>query len=159
MNINESAENYLETILVLSKKLLALKANLSFVLLTLSQMLRSVIIYFAADQYTATISLIFSAFYLGITWSVSTPYLKSIIPENQLASAQGLWTVVAFGIAPFAGSTLCGQLTSILSLKDIFLWISLYLVALCILTYTFFLMFFSIMVYPRILNTAPCALQ
>lgn len=124
--------------LVLSKPISKLKPKIAFLLIALAGIFRCVVLYFAPNPYFAILIIPFHALWFGLLWSVSTPYLKQLVPENALTRAQGIWTVVSCGIAPFVGSYLGGLIAEYLDTRTLFLLIALLLAALSLCIGWFF---------------------
>lgn len=120
--------------LVLSKPISKLKPQNAFLLIALTGILRCAVLYFAPNSYFAALIAPFNALWFGLLWSVSTPYLKQLVPENALGRAQGIYTVVAFGTAPFAGSYLGGLIAECSSIRTLFLLTALLLAVLALST-------------------------
>ena len=94
--------------------------------------MRCAVLFLAPNSYFAALIAPFNALWFGLLWSVSTPYLKQLVPENALGRAQGIYTVVAFGTAPFAGSYLGGLIAECSSIRTLFLLTALLLAALAL---------------------------
>ena len=124
--------------LVLSKPISKLKSNTAFLLIALAGALRSAVLFLAPSPYVAALIAPFNALWFGLLWSVSTPYLKQLVPENALARAQGIWTVVAFGIAPFVGSYLGGIVAEYVGMRTLFLLAALLMLAMVVTSGWFF---------------------
>lgn len=102
----------------------------SFLLIALCGVCRSLVIYLVRDYRLIMLAFLFSGVWFGLLWASATPYLKKIIPQEHLAEAQGVWTIVSFGISPFLGSFLGGQLAALFGLRQLFLMIAILLAAL-----------------------------
>ena len=102
----------------------------SFLLIALCGVCRSLVIYLVRDYRLIMLTFLFSGVWFGLLWASATPYLKKIIPQEHLAEAQGVWTIVSFGISPFLGSFLGGQLVALFALRQLFLMIAILLAAL-----------------------------
>lgn len=120
--------------LVFSRPISRLKPNIAFLLVAFTGILRCAVLYLAPNFYFAALIVPFNASWFALLWSVSTPYLKQLVSENTLGRAQGIYTVVAFGIAPFAGSYLGGLIAECSSLRTLFLLTALLLAALALCT-------------------------
>ena len=110
------------------------KPKTAFLLIALSGVCRSLLIYLVQDWRFITLSVLFSGVWFGLLWATATPYLAKILPAEHLTAAQGLWTVVAFGISPFLGSFAGGQLAAFFGLRQLFLLIAIILAGLCVIT-------------------------
>jgi len=97
--------------------------------LAISGIFRSGIIFLVENQYLILFSFLFQGIWYGVLWSSVTPYIKKIVPEKGLTTAQGTWTVVSAGFATFAGSYAGGIIAEAIGLKLLFLVISVILVA------------------------------
>ncbi|MBE7043221.1 MAG: MFS transporter [Ruminococcaceae bacterium] len=118
----------------LGKKLEQTSPKTVFLLVVVATLLRSLSIYLIQNEYWILISVFLNGIVFGILWSVATPYLTKILPANQLTGAQGVWTVVAFGIAKFIGSYLGGILAETFGLRNLFGIISVTLTVFALVT-------------------------
>ena len=67
-------------------------------------------------------------------WAAVTPYVKSIVPPDGNAFAQGVWNVAASGLGSFLGSFVGGRLAEAFGLRTLFLIVTFVLLALALLT-------------------------
>lgn len=118
--------------LVLSRPISRLKPNHAFLLVAIIGILRCAVLYLAPNSYFAAFIVPFNALWFALLWSISTPYLKQLVSENTLGRAQGIYTVVAFGIAPFVGSYIGGLIAECGSMRVLFLFTALLLAVLAL---------------------------
>lgn len=125
-----SVSTFLEwgIMIVFSKTLEKMKAKHKFFIMGISGIFRSGIIFLVENQYLILLSFLFQGIWYGLLWSSVTPYIKKIVPENCLASAQGAWTVVSAGLATFAGTYAGGIIADVIGLKMLFMIISVVLI-------------------------------
>ncbi len=114
------------------------KFPLLFLLLSLTGVARSVIVYLISDPLLVTSTILFHGLHYGIMWSTCTPYMIDILPRGCITRAQGIWTVVTFGIAAFVGSLTAGKMGAALGLREVFLLITGVYVLMCLLNPVFF---------------------
>ena len=136
LSLMVSAGTFVEwTVMVLFGRTAAgFKPKTAFLLIALSGVCRSLLIYLVQDWRFIMLSVLFSGVWFGLLWATATPYLAKILPSAHLTEAQGLWTVVAFGISPFLGSFAGGQLAAYFGLRQLFLLIAAALAGLCVIT-------------------------
>ena len=96
------------------------KPRYIFMLVGIAGVIRSGVIYFLGGYTHTWISFLFMGVWFGLLWAAATPYIKKIVPEENLATAQGIWTITASGAAPFVVSLLGGNLVEIIGLKNLF---------------------------------------
>lgn len=106
--------------MVFGKAAVSMKPKNTFMLIGIAGVLRSGVIYFLDDYQHTWIAFLFMGMWFGLLWAAATPYIKKIVPEESLATAQGIWTVTASGIAPFVVSLLGGNLVEQIGLKNLF---------------------------------------
>ncbi|MBR2339852.1 MAG: MFS transporter [Clostridia bacterium] len=104
-----------------------------FMIIVVSVILKSGIIYLFDNKYLVMLTVIFHGIWNGLLWSVSTPYMKKIVPEGTLTSASGMWSIAAYGAGTFTGSFLGGQLATALGIRTIFLIICFMMAILTVL--------------------------
>lgn len=114
--------------IVFAKILEKTKAIYKFFILAISGIFRNGIIFLVENQYLILFSFLFQGIWYGLLWSSVTPYIKKIVPEKGLASAQGTWTVVSAGLATFAGSYFGGIIAEAIGLKLLFMVVSVILI-------------------------------
>lgn len=115
--------------IIFAKPLEKISAKSKFLILVISGIFRSGIIFLVENQYLILFSFLFQGIWYGVLWSSVTPYIKKIVPEKGLASAQGTWTVVSAGFATFVGTYAGGIIAEAIGLKLLFLVVSVILVA------------------------------
>ena len=113
--------------IVFSGVLEKMKAKHKFFIMGISGIFRSGIIFLVENQYLILLCFLFQGIWYGLLWSSVTPYIKKIVPENSLASAQGTWTVVSAGLATFAGTYAGGVIAEAIGLKMLFMIVSVIL--------------------------------
>ena len=96
------------------------KPRYIFMLVGIAGVIRSGVIYILGGYTHTWISFLFMGVWFGLLWAAATPYIKKIVPEENLATAQGIWTITASGAAPFVVSLLGGNLVEIIGLKNLF---------------------------------------
>lgn len=106
--------------MVFGKVLSEAKPVYPFLIISLAGALKELIVYLAPNTYCSAFSMIFHGIWYGTLWSVSTPYMKKILPENSLCFGQGVWTVASTGLGTFLGSMIFGSVVSNLGLKNLF---------------------------------------
>ena len=111
-----------------------LRVKTVFLLLAIFGAMRSVLIWLISDEYLVSSTVLFHGLWYGLFWCVSTPYMVKIMPPQHFATAQGIWTVVAFGISPFIGSLVGGKLAVVLGLRELFLLLTVMMVGLAVIT-------------------------
>ena len=105
-----------------------------FLTIALAGIFRCLVIFLVGDPYLMSVVCIFSAVWYGFLWSSATPYIKKIVPEEAFASAQGIWSVIAFGIAPFVGNYLSGVFAETFGYRILFLAVAGVMALLALLT-------------------------
>lgn len=111
-----------------------LGTKLSFTLIPIFGILRSLPVYLAPGPAVAAISLVFNALWFGVLWAAVTPYIKSLVSEDGNVFAQGVWNVVSMGAGTFAGSFVCGILSEAYGVKNLFLILTVLCAALTVAT-------------------------
>lgn len=120
------------------KKIEQTSPKILFSIITFATLLRSLSIYFIQNEYWILISIFLNGVVFAVLWSSVTPYLAKIFPAHQLTGAQGVWTIVAFGIAKFIGSYLGGIIAETFGLRNLFFIISITMAILTVITPLFF---------------------
>ena len=103
-----------------AKPLEKMSPRLKFFIMAISGVFKTGAVFVFENEYLILISYLFQGIWYGILWSSVTPYIKSIVPEKGFASAQGLWIVVASGLATFVGSYTGGVIGEAIGLKMLF---------------------------------------
>ncbi len=111
-----------------------LGTKLSFTLIPLFGILRSLPVYLAPSPAVAAISFIFNALWFGVLWASVTPYIKGLVSAEGNVFAQSVWNIVAMGAGSFLGSFVSGILTEAFGIRNLFLTLAILCAALAVLT-------------------------
>ena len=103
------------------KKIVKLNTKAIFVVIAVMGLLKSFLIFIVQNEYLMFTVIIFHSLFFAFLWSSATPYIKKIVPENGLASAQGIWVIVTSGIAPLIGSYFGGLFAEAFGIRLLFL--------------------------------------
>ncbi len=121
-------------VLLFSKISGKIKWKYTFMLIALSGVFRSFIIYIAPTPAVASLSLIFNTVWFGLLGPSVTPYIKKNVSATGNAFAQGVWTVVSSGAGTFTGSYLSGLFAEAFGIRTLFLAITILLIILTSIT-------------------------
>ncbi len=118
-----SIGTFVEWLLVLLFGKILKKPNFKymFMLIAVATMLRCGLCFFAQSHHLATISVFLVGIWSALLWASSTPYIKTVVPMENMASAQGLWVIASFGLGKFVGSYIGGIITESFGYKNLFL--------------------------------------
>jgi len=111
-----------------------LGARVTFAAIPIVGIFRAFMIFIAPSPTVAALSFVGCALWFGILWAAVTPYVKSIVPPDGDAFAQGVWNVAASGLGSFLGSFVGGRLAEAFGLRTLFLIVTFVLLALALLT-------------------------
>ena len=112
-------------IIVLAKWTARADARLVFLLIAASGVGRSVILAFAPSPLVASLSFLFNPLYFALLGACAAPYIKSIVPEGSNAFAQGVFTVITFGLGTFLGSYFGGIIAEELGMRNMFIVVAI----------------------------------
>ena len=107
-------------IVVLAKWTEKADARVIFLLVALSGVGRSVILALAPSSIVASLSFLFNPLYFALLGACAAPYIKRIVPEGSNAFAQGVYTVVTFGLGTFLGSYVGGIIAEEFGMRNMF---------------------------------------
>lgn len=107
-------------IVVLAKWTEKADARVIFLLVALSGVGRSVILAIAPSSTVASLSFLFNPLYFALLGACAAPYVKRIVPEGSNAFAQGVYTVVTFGLGTFLGSYVGGIIAEEFGMRNMF---------------------------------------
>ncbi len=120
--------------LVLGKKIVRTDARWIFLLTALMGVFKALVIFTVRHTLLMFVIILFHAGFFALLWASSTPYIRRIVPANGLTAAQGVWTVVTSGIAPFVGSYIGGLFAEHFGLRMLFLLTAALFLLLALLT-------------------------
>lgn len=124
--------------LVLGRLISKLSAKWNFLIVALSGVFKSLIIYFVTDTFLVMGAYFFQATMFAFLWSAATPYIARIVPRKNLTVSQGVWTLFSSGIATAVGSFIGGIISDAVGLKNLFLIIAAICGILSLLTFVLF---------------------
>ncbi len=110
-------------------------SRLIFILIALSGVGRSIILALAPTPLAASFSFLFNPLYFALLGATAAPYIKSIVPAESNAFAQGVYVVVSFGAGTFLGSYVGGIVADSLGIRNMFFIVTLLFTALVPLTF------------------------
>ena len=122
-------------IIVLAKWTARADARLVFLLIAASGVGRSVILALAPNPLMASFSFLFNPLYFALLGACAAPYIKSIVPEGSNAFAQGVFTVVTFGLGTFLGSYVGGIIAEEFGMRNMFIVVAVLYIALLPLSF------------------------
>ena len=115
----------------ISKKI---SAKYTFFIIAVAGVFRSLVIYLAPVPAVAALSVVFNCIWYGLLWANLAPYIKSIVPAEGNAFAQGIWAVVSHGVGAFVGSYLSGIYADAFGQRNLFLAIAIMMGVLALFT-------------------------
>ncbi len=115
----------------ISKKI---SAKYTFFIIAVAGVFRSLVIYLAPVPAVAAFSVVFNCIWYGLLWANLAPYIKSIVPAEGNAFAQGIWAVVSHGVGAFVGSYLSGIYADAFGQRNLFLAIAIMMGVLALFT-------------------------
>ncbi len=110
-------------------------ARLIFLLIAVSGVGRSIILALATGPIWASFSFVFYPPYFALLGSGAAPYIKSIVPEESNAFAQGVYTVVSYGAGTFLGSYVGGFIADTFGMRNMFALVTVLYIALIPLSF------------------------
>lgn len=122
-------------IVVLAKWTERADARLIFLLIAASGVGRSVILALAPNSAVASLSFLFNPLYFALLGACAAPYIKSIVPKDSNAFAQGVYVVVTFGLGTFLGSYIGGVIADEFGMRNMFFVVMALYVALLPLSF------------------------
>ena len=109
-----------------------------FMLIAIITMLRGGLNFFAQSYHLATVSVFLVGVYSALLWASSTPYIKTVVPMENMASAQGLWIIASYGFGKFTGSYIGGIISESFGYRNLFLIVFAVATVLLLLCPVFF---------------------
>lgn len=122
-------------IVVLAKWTERADARLIFLLVALSGVGRSVILALAPNSVVASFSFLFNPLYFALLGACAAPYIKSIVPKDSNAFAQGVYVVVTFGLGTFLGSYVGGIIAEEFGMRNMFVVVAVLYILLLPLSF------------------------
>ena len=122
-------------IVVLAKWTERADARVVFLLIAASGVGRSLILALAASPSVAALSFLFNPSYFALLGACAAPYIKSIVPKGSNAFAQGVYTVVTFGLGTFLGSYVGGIIAQEFGMRNMFTVVTVLYIALLPLSF------------------------
>lgn len=119
--------------LVLGKWTSKFSPKTIFAIIALSGCLTSFIFYAVTDTSWIVLGYYVRVVLFAFLWSATTPYIAKIVPLKNLTVAQGTWTLCSSGIATAIGSVLGGVFSGFFGLRNLFLFLTCWLLALTVL--------------------------
>ena len=107
-------------IMAISKFAHKIKSKYIFTAIAFFGVFRSFIVYIAPGPGIAALSMLFSCSFYGLLWATLAPYIKKIVPAESNAFAQGMYTVVTFGLGTFLGSYVGGIIAEEFGMRNMF---------------------------------------
>jgi MFS family permease len=107
-------------IIALSKWTARADARLIFLLIAACGVGRSIILALAPSPIVAAFTFLFYPLYFALLGATAAPYIKSIVPAESNAFAQGVFMVVSFGLGTFTGSYVGGIIADGLGMRNMF---------------------------------------
>lgn len=135
-----SIGTFVEWLLVLLFGRILKKPNFKymFMLIAVVTMIRCGLNFLAQSHHLATVSVFLVGIWSALLWASSTPYIKTVVPMENMASAQGLWVIASFGFGKFAGSYIGGIIIENFGYKNLFLIVFAVATVLMVLCPVFF---------------------
>lgn len=118
---------------VIGRWISKISPKFQFAIVALSGCLVCAIFHFVTNIYVIMAGYIFQAVLFAFLWSSTTPYIAKIVPIKNLTVAQGAWTLCSSGIANAVGSFAGGIISGNFGLRNLFLFLTLWLLALTVL--------------------------
>ena len=115
---------------VIGKWISKISPKIQFAIIALSGCLMSAIFCLVTNTYVVVVGYIFQALLFAFLWSSTTPYIAKIVPVKNLTVAQGTWTLCSSGIATAIGSVLGGIFSGYFGLRNLFLFLTCWLLGL-----------------------------
>jgi MFS family permease len=122
-------------IVVLAKWTERADARIVFLLIAASGVGRSLILALASSPSVAAWSFLFNPSYFALLGACAAPYIKSIVPKGSNAFAQGVFTVVTFGLGTFLGSYVGGIIAETFGMRNMFTVVTVLYIALLPLSF------------------------
>lgn len=109
-----------------------------FTIIALSGCVTSFVFFAVTDTTFIMLGYFVRVVLFALLWSCTTPYIANIVPLKNLTVAQGIWTLCSSGIATAIGSLAGGIISGFFGLRNLFLFLTGWLLILAILCVVLF---------------------